>query len=154
MGRIVSIDYGLARIGLAISDDRKIIATSLATLRAEKTIESTIQQLLKILEKYQIEAIVIGMPLHMNGKKGFLADEVQHFLSRLQTVVSCPVIPWDERLSTVQADRALREAQLTRKKRSQVVDQVTALILLQSYLDKLMLCQESSHLNRLTEKPA
>lgn len=139
MGRIVSIDYGQARIGIAISDERKIIATSLGAIRAEKTAAGNVQSILKALSSYSIETMLIGMPLHMNGKKGLLADEVQHLLSELQKHVSFPVIAWDERLSTVQAERALREANLTRKKRAKVVDGVAAVILLQSYLEKLAL---------------
>lgn len=137
MGRVACIDYGLARMGLAISDETKIIATSLGQLKAEKTCEANVQLILKALASYKLDTIIIGLPLYLNGKKGFLADEVHHFIAKLQTMVPYPVIAWDERLSTVQADRALREANLSRKKRSQVVDTVTAVILLQCYLEKL-----------------
>jgi putative Holliday junction resolvase len=140
--RIVAIDYGLARLGLALSDERKIIASSLKTLQAEKKAEATARKLCEELQKhgaeygYEIEEIVIGMPLMMNGSKGMLADEVLYFISLLKKIFEIPITTWDERLSSVQADRALREGNFSRKRRSKMVDAVTATILLQSYLDK------------------
>lgn len=140
-GRIVGIDYGLARIGLSLSDETKLIANPLKTLPAEKKAEATAKKLLKelqehaILHHYEIEEIVIGMPLMMNGKKGMLADEVIHFVSLLKEVILVPITTWDERLSSVQADRSLREGNFSRKRRSKMVDSVAAVIILQSYLD-------------------
>lgn len=140
--RIVAIDYGLARLGLALSDETKLIASSLQTLQAEKTAEKTAHKLCKELQghavanHYEIEEIVIGMPLMMNGSKGMLADEVIHFVSLLKKLFDIPINTWDERLSSVQADRALREGSFSRKRRAKLVDAVTATILLQSYLDK------------------
>lgn len=139
--RIVGIDYGLARLGLAISDERKIIANSLTTLIAERKTEATAQKLVKELalhaaaNHYEIEEIVIGMPLMMNGTKGMLADEVLHFIALLKALISVPIVTWDERLSSVQADRSLREGNFSRKRRSKMVDGVAATIILQSYLD-------------------
>jgi putative Holliday junction resolvase len=139
--RIIGIDYGLARIGLAVSDERKIIANSLKTLPAEKKTLATAHKLVKELQDhaalygYEIQEIVIGMPLMMNGKKGMLADEVIHFISLLKEQLQTPIITWDERLSSVQADRSLREGNFSRKRRSKMVDSVAATIILQSYLD-------------------
>lgn len=141
--RVIGIDYGMARIGLAVSDESKIIATPLTTMVAEKKSEQTLAKLIAFLRQherdygYQIEAIAIGYPLLMSGKKGLLADEVNHFVKLLQEVMSVPIITWDERLTSVQADRSLREGNLTRKKRSQKVDSVAAVIILQNYLDFL-----------------
>lgn len=139
--RIVGIDFGLARIGIAISDERKIIASPFLVLHAEKKAEVTVIKLINELKqhekihRYQIEEIVIGLPLLMSGKSGMLADEVRHFIDLLKTHVTIPIITWDERLTTVQADRSLREGSFTRKKRSRMVDTVAATIILQSYLD-------------------
>lgn len=139
--RIVGIDYGLARLGLALSDERKIIANSIKTFPAEKKAEATAHKLIKelnehaTLHNYEIEEIVIGMPLMMNGKKGMLADEVIHFVSLLKELLPMPIVTWDERLSSVQADRSLREGNFSRKKRSKMVDGVAATIILQSFLD-------------------
>lgn len=139
--RIVGIDYGLARLGLALSDERKIIANSLKTLQAEKKAEATAHKLINelndhaTLHNYEIEEIVIGMPLMMSGKKGMLADEVIHFVTLLKKLLQMPIVTWDERLSSVQADRSLREGNYSRKKRSKMVDGVAATIILQSFLD-------------------
>lgn len=136
MTRVVGIDFGTARLGVAVSDERKIVARVLLTLAASKKLEETCDNLLKELSPLQpIEAIVVGMPYHMNGKNGSLADDVERFKKILESKINCPIILWDERLTTVQAERALREANLSRKKRSKIIDSVTAVILLQSYLD-------------------
>lgn len=140
-GRVVGIDFGLKRLGLSVSDRTKLIATPLQTLLAERKLEKTVDKLLAFLTEYEkkssdpIEAIVVGMPLLMSGKKGFIADEVEHFIAVLKEKTSIPIIPWDERLTSVQAERSLKEGDLSRKKRAQVVDSVAALILLQNYLD-------------------
>lgn len=139
--RIIAIDYGMVRIGLAYSDERKIIATPLITLRAEKKSEQTVVKLLQELERhqkvngYEIEEIIVGMPLLMSGKMGLSADEVNHFVLVLKQAITIPVTLWDERLTTVQAERSMREGGMTRKQRSKVVDTVSAVILLQNYLD-------------------
>lgn len=141
--RIVGIDYGMARIGISLSDELKIIASPLLTFQASKKAEQTVERLVKELEELQIKMkftileIIVGMPLMMSGKTGFLADEVKHFIALMKEKVPFPVIPWDERLTTVQAERSLMESSLTRKRRSQVVDKVAAVIMLQSYLDHL-----------------
>jgi len=139
--RIVGIDFGMARFGLAISDETKMIASSMETLRAQKKSIQTVNLLLAELEKHQkangytIEEIVVGLPLLMSGKKGLLADEVHHFVSLLKEKVTVPIVLWDERLTSVQADRAMRESSMTRKKRAQKSDGVAAVIILQNYLD-------------------
>lgn len=139
MGRIVGIDYGTARIGVSISDETKLVARSLSTIAAEKKIELSANTLLQALSVYEIERIVIGLPLKMNGKMGALGDEVQHFAELLKSKLppGITVSLWDERLTTVQADRVLRDSNLNRKKRSKVIDAMTAVILLQSFLDSL-----------------
>lgn len=139
--RLIGIDFGMVRLGIAYSDEQQIIANSMMVLIAEKRSEDTALKLLRQLEEhahkhaYQIEGIVIGLPLLMSGKKGLLADEVTHFVDLLKQHSSIPIITWDERLTSVQADRSLREGSFTRKKRAQKVDAVAAIIILQSYLD-------------------
>lgn len=148
-GRVVGIDYGMARIGIALSDETKMIASSLETLPADKKALMTVEKLLNFLNKhatvhrYRIESLVIGMPLMMSGKKGMLADEVVHFVALLKDKVSFPIVTWDERLSSVQADRSLREGNFSRKRRSKMVDAVAATIILQSYLDHLRITKDS-----------
>ncbi len=141
--RIIGIDYGIARLGLACSDETKIIALPLMVMQAEKKAEKTVQKLLKELERhtqekgYAIEAIVIGLPLLMSGKVGLSADEVKNFVALLQKATTIPIVTWDERLTSVQAERSLRESSMTRKRRTQYVDSVAAVIILQNYLDSL-----------------
>lgn len=139
--RIAGIDFGLARIGLSLSDPSKVIAQSLTTLTCDRTTEKTAEKLMRFFSDhqkenhYELEEIVIGLPLMMNGKQGFLADEVKHFVEILKKLTQTPIIFWDERLTTVQAERSLKEGFMSRKKRAKVVDAVSAVILLQSFLD-------------------
>lgn len=139
--RFVGIDYGMKRIGISLSDERGIFASPYKTVETEKKIEDTLTKLLlffaEIQKKYkcEIEEIVVGLPLMMSGKKGLVADEVHVFFDLLSAGTSIPVRLWDERLTTVQAERALRETDMSRKKRSKVVDIVSAAIILQSFLD-------------------
>ncbi len=143
--RIVGIDFGLKRIGIALSDESKILATPYKTFLAEKKAEITAQKLVEELKKdaqarkYTFESLVIGLPLMLNGTKGFLADEVLHFAECLKKYIDCPIYTWDERLTSAQAERSLKEFDLSRKKRAQIVDSVAAVIILQNYLDRLNL---------------
>lgn len=139
--RVIGIDYGMARLGLSFSDESKLIAMPWMVLAAEKKTEKTVAKFLKELERnqkekgYEAEAIIVGLPLLMSGKVGLLADEVKHFIELLKVAIAIPVIAWDERLTSVQAERSLRESNFTRKKRAQYVDTVAAVIILQNYLD-------------------
>lgn len=141
MPRIVGLDYGAARIGVALSDERFIIASPHSTIQAEKKMQRTAEKVIAELHLLQenlrceIQEIVIGIPLRMNGQVGVQADEVKHFATLLQTLTTVPVVLWDERLTTVQAERSMREGNLSRKKRSQGIDKVAAALILQSYLD-------------------
>ncbi len=131
--RIASIDFGLKRLGLAITDESQIIATPLPNVEAARQSEETVARLLKVLEEYEIEQLVIGNPLHLSGRSSLLSDEVQHFAELLRKHVDFPVILWDERLSTKEAERTL--APLNRKKRAKLVDSVAAVLILQSFLE-------------------
>jgi len=142
--RLIGIDYGVARIGIACSDERKIIASPLETIQVDRKAKQTVNQVLSHIEDhrkrfgYQIEKIVVGMPLMMSGKTGLMADEVKNFIDLLQkSLPDIPIVAWDERLTTVLAERSMREASMTRKKRSTKVDKVAAVLILQSYLDHL-----------------
>lgn len=147
--RVIGIDYGMARIGLAYSDESQTIAMPLKIIRVEKKSNTTIQTILKELKThqkelgYEIEAFVVGLPLLMSGKMGLLADEVKHFVALLKEASQLPIIMWDERLSSVQAERSMREFNITRKRRSKMVDTVAAVIILQNYLDTKKLTKES-----------
>ncbi len=133
MGRIVGLDYGRARIGVAISDEMKMIARSIACLPFSKKFPELLKETLKDFP--QIEAIVIGLPIQMNGKEGIMATEVRAFGETLKTLFSIPILFWDERLSSAQAEKSLKEADFNRKKRAQMVDALAAVLILQNYLD-------------------
>lgn len=139
--RIIGIDYGMARFGIAVSDQMKIISMPLTTIFAESKSEKNALKILDELKKisdlngYDIELIVIGLPLMMSGKFGLQADDVLHFVNLLKEKTEIPIITWDERLTTVQAEKSLREGNMSRKKRSKVIDKVAAVLILQSYLD-------------------
>lgn len=139
--RIIAIDYGIARIGLAYSDETKLIAMTMTTIAAEKKLEKTVEKVVQhLLEhsknySYKIEEVVVGMPYLFSGKSGMMADEVKAFIDELSKRLDVKIVPWDERLTTVLAERAMREGHMTRKKRAKIVDVVSAVVLLQSYLD-------------------
>jgi putative Holliday junction resolvase len=133
MGRIAAIDYGLKRIGLALSDINKRIALPLGTVEGGK---KSIQNIAKSLPLKEVEQIVIGLPLLMNGKKGDMADAVERFGKALEEALGIQVIFVDERLSSKMADANLRELSLNRKKRTEKIDTVAATMLLQTYLDR------------------
>ncbi len=139
-GRILAVDFGLKRIGLAISDPLMIIATALENLDAGHNVRLSAQALAKHLDTlksdkgYNVAEVVIGLPLHMNGQESERSGLVREFAAHVEELTKLPVHLFDERLSTVQADRALIETGFTRKKRAQVVDKVSAVIMLQTYL--------------------
>ena len=138
--RILAVDLGLARVGLAISDEQKIIASPLENLLALPDIRGTANRLLDLIEQlkrekgYVIEEIVVGLPLKMDGSDSKTTTHAREFVTILQEKSAIPVILHDERLTTVQAERSLMEGHFTRKKRARFVDRVSAVLLLQSYL--------------------
>ena len=139
--RVLAVDFGQKRIGLAISDEQKIIASPLPNLAASYDHKITADLLIAYIEKlklekgYEVEEIVVGMPLKMNGTDSTTTTSTRSFIEVLKEKVSIPVKILDERLTSVQAERSLMDANFSRKKRSQLVDSVSAVILLQCYLD-------------------
>ncbi|MEZ5314676.1 MAG: Holliday junction resolvase RuvX [Chlamydiales bacterium] len=132
--RIVSIDYGLKRIGLAISDENQIIAMPIGLILATSDIRETIDRILEKLKSYEIEKFLVGYPLHLNGKSSTLTDQVNLFIVLLKEVVNSPVTRIDERLSTLQAERLMKDRGMSRKKRVKIIDAMSAAVLLQSHL--------------------
>ena len=133
MGRVLGVDYGSKRIGLALSDLSGLIARPLAVVDGEAELFTLLPRL---VEEEEVETVVIGLPRNMDGSLGPKAREVLEFKARLEERTDLPVETWDERLTTVQAERALRDGGLSRGKRGRRVDKVAAQILLQSYLDR------------------
>ncbi|MBS0635057.1 MAG: Holliday junction resolvase RuvX [Verrucomicrobia bacterium] len=137
-GRILGVDFGLKRIGLSVSDPLFIIASSLDTLQAGHTVKSSAELLAKHIQtfSYPIIEIVVGLPLHMNGTESERSALARQFAEFLHQASGIKVSLLDERLTTVQADRALIETGYSRKKRAQVVDRVSAVLLLQTFLSR------------------
>ncbi len=135
MGRVAAIDYGLKRIGIALSDKDKKIALPVGLVDGGKKALANIANALPLKE---VELILIGLPLLMNGKKGDMALLVEKFAEDLNAIAHIPIVLWDERLSSKHADSVLKEISLNRKERSEKIDVMAATLLLQSYLDSLV----------------
>lgn len=132
--RILGVDYGRARIGIAVSDELGMLAHPVETIPAR---ENAARRIDEIVREKDAERVVIGLPRHMNGSMGEAAGDVLAFAEKLRKLLPCEVVVWDERLTTIAANRALREGgQKTRTSRS-FVDQVAAQMILQGYLDGL-----------------
>src|SRR5438132_384511 len=133
MNPILGIDFGRVRIGLAISDELRLLAHPLETIPANK---DAVKRISAIIHDRKIDKVIVGIPRHMTGEVGASANEALEFAAKLRTQLPCVVETWDERLTTVAAERALREAgKKTRDTRS-YIDQVAAQMILQSYLDR------------------
>jgi len=132
MNPILALDFGRARIGVAISDDLQLLAHPLETIPTKDRPESRIA---RIVDDKNVDHIVAGVPRQMNGQIGTAATEVLQFVEKLRAILPCPVVTWDERLTTVAAHRALRDAGKKTRHTRGYVDQVAAQMILQSYLD-------------------
>lgn len=130
--RVLGIDHGDVRIGIAMSDETAFLASPLTTIQNGKT---AIGEIVALIVEHKIETIVIGLPLNMNGSCGPATEKVRKFAAKLSAKTDVPIIELDERLTTVAAHDALREAGLDGKKRKGVVDMAAAQIILQDYLD-------------------
>lgn len=135
MGRILGIDYGDVRIGIAMSDETAFLASPLCVIDSTN---AGLDRVVALIEENRIERIVIGLPRNMDGSYGPATEKVRKFVEKLEARTAVPVAEWDERMSTVSAHNALREAGLDAKKRKGVVDKVAAQIILQNYLDAQM----------------
>jgi len=132
--RILGIDPGRARIGVAVSDELGMLAHPLETVPADANAAKRIAELVR--EK-DAERVIVGLPRHMNGAVGVGAEEALAFANKLRGLVPCDVLTWDERLTTTAANRALRESGRKVRHSRQVIDQVAAQMILQGYLDSL-----------------
>ena len=133
MNPILGIDFGEARVGVAISDELRMLAHPLETIPAGKTVPARVNE---IVQARKVERIIVGLPKTMAGEFGTAATEVLAFVEKLRAIVPCPVTTWDERLTTVAANRALRDAGKKTRATRGYVDQVAAQMILQGYLDR------------------
>ncbi len=132
--RIMGLDVGERRIGVAVSDPLRLTAQGIRVITRAGGGEE-IEEIARLAREYEVGSIVVGLPRNMNGSYGPQAEKVREFAESLRAVVDMPVLLWDERLSTVSAEKALVEADLSRKRRKEVIDKQAAVIILQSYLD-------------------
>lgn len=134
--RIMGLDVGTKTIGVALSDPLGWTAQGLTTIR-RRSLAADLAALKELVRRYGVEELVVGLPRNMNGSLGSQAEAVRAFARHLQAEVGLPVHFIDERLTTVAAGRVLLEADLSRRRRRQVIDQVAATYILQGYLDRL-----------------
>jgi putative Holliday junction resolvase len=132
--RILGLDMGEKRIGLAVSDPLGITAQGLEVW-TRRSRQADLDHLLQVAREYQVHQIVVGLPRHMDGRPGAAAATILEFAGALGESLGVEVIPWDERLTTAAAERVLIQADVSRRRRRQVVDQLAAVLILQSYLD-------------------
>ena len=132
MNPILALDFGRARIGAAISDELQLLAHPLETIPADP---QALSRIAEIVQKRKVDHVVAGLPKRMDGQMGTAATEVLEFVEKLRAILACPVVTWDERLTTAAAHRALRDAGKKTRHTRRYVDQVAAQMILQSYLD-------------------
>ena len=136
--RYIGLDLGTKTLGVSISDETKTIASSLKTLRfSENNTDEILDELINIVKEFNVEKIVLGLPKNMNNTVGERALMAMDFGKKISEILDIPVVMQDERLSTVSAHNYLIEANMSRKKRKKKVDGVAAVLILQSYLDRI-----------------
>ena len=133
MNPILGIDFGKVRIGVAISDELRLLAHPLETIPANK---DAVKRIAEIVRDRKINIVVVGIPKHMSGEVGEAAKEALEFANKLRAQLPCAVETWDERLTTVAANRALSESGKKTRQTRKFVDQVAAQMILQGYLDR------------------
>jgi putative Holliday junction resolvase len=133
-GRVLAVDLGTVRVGLALSDTLRLTGQPFGRL-PRRAFREGFQPLIDVIRANDIAVVVVGHPLLMSGTAGTRALAAQEFAERLRSEIECPVVLWDERLTTVQAERALLEGNVKRRARRDVVDATAAALLLQSWLD-------------------
>ncbi|WP_066688738.1 Holliday junction resolvase RuvX [Christensenella intestinihominis] len=136
MGRVLGLDVGDIRIGVALSDLLMITAQGIETY-TRKDEEADIRYFCDLMDKQDVDTLVVGLPKNMNGTIGEQAEKVQDFAGKLKAACGRKLIYWDERLTTKSAHRTLLEADMSRKKRKAVVDKIAAVYILQGYMDSL-----------------
>ena len=134
MGRILGVDYGRRRVGIALSDETAMLAMPLLTVEVTD-VAGAIEAVKQIAAERRVSRIVVGLPLNMDGSRGPMAAEVDDFVKRLAEAAALPVDTYDERLSSGLVERVLVDADLSRARRKTVRDKLAAQVILQSYID-------------------
>ncbi len=135
--RIIGLDYGTKTVGVAISDALGITAQAVETItrKEENKLRKTLARIEELIKENDVEEIVVGLPKNMNNTLGERAEACKEFADSLERRTGLPVVMWDERLSTVSADKVLMESGVRRENRKAVIDQIAAVFILQGYLD-------------------
>ncbi len=133
---ILCLDVGDRTIGIAVSDSLRIVASGIGQLRRDKLEKNTeLEHIKSLIFEYEVDKLVVGLPLNMTGEEGEQAKRVRNFVDELSPGIEIPVVLFDERLSTVEAEKVLREAKVSPLKRRKVRDKIAATVILQNYLD-------------------
>ena len=137
--RILGLDYGSVTVGVAVSDALRVTAQPLETItrKDENKLRQPCARIEQLIAEYEVESIVLGYPKNMNDSVGERAKKTEEFKAMLERRTGLPVTLWDERLTTVAAERVLMESGVRRENRKAVIDQVAAALILQGYLDSL-----------------
>ncbi len=137
--RIMGLDYGSKTVGVAISDSLGITAQGIETIerKEENKLRQTLARIEALVKEYEVEKIVLGFPKNMNNTIGERAEKSLELKEKLERRIGVPVIMWDERLTTVEAERTLIESKVRRENRKKYVDKIAAVFILQGYLDSL-----------------
>lgn len=136
MGRVMGIDWGERRIGIALSDETRTIASPHSTIRRGNSLNQDLDRMAEIASNNDVELIIFGLPKRLDGSMGPAAHGAMEIVEKLRGKVHSPIDTWDERMSTAAAERILINDDVSRAKRKQKIDQVAAAIFLQAYLDK------------------
>lgn len=134
--RILGLDVGEKRIGVAVSDPLGITAQGVTVIE-RKTLEDDLKRIKEIVDEYKADSIVVGMPINMDGTKGKSAEKVSGFVETLKASIGLPINTYDERLSTKESEKFLISSDVSRKKRKNVIDKIAAQIILESYLERI-----------------
>lgn len=142
--RVMGLDYGSKTVGVAISDPLGITAQGIETIerKEENKLRQTLARIEALVKEYEVEKIVLGFPKNMNNTIGERAEKSLELKEKLERRIGIPVIMWDERLTTVEAERTLIESKVRRENRKKYVDKIAAVFILQGYLDSLSIGQE------------
>lgn len=133
--RIMGIDYGDSRIGIAVSDPFGWTAQGIETISRRGNLSKAVERIIQLVKEYAVEKIVVGFPRNMNGTIGLRGEQTQKFIDFLADKVNVEIVKWDERLTTVAANRTMHELGVKTSKKKNVVDQIAAVYILQGYLD-------------------
>ena len=135
--RVMGLDYGSKTVGVAISDPLGITAQGIETIerKEENKLRKTLARIEELVKEYEVEKIVLGFPKNMNNTIGERAEKSLDFQAMLERRIGIPVIMWDERLTTIEAERTLMESNVRRENRKKYVDKIAAVFILQGYLD-------------------